>query len=175
VLLGRKSLDQHCGWRYTFPDRGFAIETAVLPLGKLVSPPANRLLFSTITHLGIFHRPSDHEIWRGLAYIPHSTNLSFKDERLVGGVWLNLLRTCKSLRVLVVLYQRLDAIIAGHHDEQELVKDSRFVAMGCQSQTKDWRMGAHTVVDYWSRTEALVAKRRSGQIDGAASPPLRSC
>lgn len=41
VPLGRKSLDQHCGWRYTFPDRGFAVETAVLQLGKPVSPPAN--------------------------------------------------------------------------------------------------------------------------------------
>ncbi|KAJ7930902.1 hypothetical protein B0H13DRAFT_2530851 [Mycena leptocephala] len=97
-----------------------------------------------------------HELWRGLAHIPHLTNLSFEDERVVGGVWLNLLRTCKSLRVLVVLYQRLDAIIAGHPDEQELAKDSRFVAMGCQSRTKDWRMGA---VDYWSRAEDFVAKQ----------------
>jgi hypothetical protein len=58
-----------------------------------------------------------------------------------------------------VLYQRLDAIIAGHPDEQELAKDSRFVAMGCQSRTKDWRMGAHTGVDYWSRAEDFVSKQ----------------
>jgi hypothetical protein len=128
-------------------------------------------LFSMITHLEVFgvsdmsgFDSPDHDKWRGLAHIPHLTNLSFNDDGIVG-VWPALLRTCKSLRVLVVL----QATIAGHPDEQELAKDPRFVAMGCEFETKDWRMGAHTGIDYWSRAEDLVAKRRSGEIDGAAS------
>jgi len=121
-------------------------------------------LFTRITHFEIFDGNIEPEIWHGLALLPHLTHLCFTDERFTD-ICLTLLTTCKSLRVLVVLQPTLRALIAEHPDEEKLSKDPRFVAMDCEWETKDWRMGAHTGIDYWSRAEDFIAKRRSGEID----------
>ncbi|KAJ7088093.1 hypothetical protein C8R44DRAFT_892893 [Mycena epipterygia] len=47
----------------------------------------------------------------------------------------------------------------------ELSRDFRFVAMCCEHYHLDWQMGACAGVDYWSRAESFIAKRRSGEID----------
>jgi hypothetical protein len=124
-------------------------------------------LFAQITHLKLFDWPSsvEPEIWHNLALIPHLTHLAFTHPTFIT-VCLTLLQTCPSLRVLVCvgLYQ-MQQVIDGHRDEEELVKDPRFVLMNHQNQTRDWQVAAHTGNDYWSRAEDFVAKRRSGEID----------
>ncbi|KAF7369467.1 hypothetical protein MVEN_00276400 [Mycena venus] len=125
-------------------------------------------LFANITHFEVFDgfvfKSVHPELWTGIALIPHLTHLGFNDEGLVD-TWLTLLTSCKSLRVLVVLEPGLRTLIAGHPDEQILAKDPRFVAMGCEFETKDWRLGAHTGIDYWSRAEDFIVRRRSGEVD----------
>jgi hypothetical protein len=124
-------------------------------------------LFAQITHLKLFDWPSsvEPEIWHNLALIPHLTHLAFTHPTFIT-VCLTLLQTCPSLRVLVCvgLFQ-MQKVIDGHRDEEELVKDPRFVLMNHQNQTRDWQVATHTGNDYWSRAEDFVAKRRSGEID----------
>ncbi|KAJ6574383.1 hypothetical protein B0H19DRAFT_1371472 [Mycena capillaripes] len=128
-------------------------------------------LFSKITHLSVFDSTLRNSITEKmpteLRLIPHLTHLSFWDEAFVE-ICLLLLRGCKSLLVLVVLEPALRrlAVMKRNPDELELAKDPRFVAMGCRSESKDWTTGAHTGIDYWSRAEDFIAKRRSGEIDG---------
>jgi len=117
-------------------------------------------LFAKITHLEIFGHnfdPTEREMYTELALLPHLTHLCFNDERFTD-ICLTLLKTCKSLRVLVILERTLNTPL-------EVAKDPRFVVMYCNWEAKDWRMGAHSGIDYWSRAEEFIAKRRSGEID----------
>jgi hypothetical protein len=67
-------------------------------------------------------------------------------------------------------------LLQDHPDEQELTRDHRFVAMNrsrynngpdvTRSWVRNWAMGAHTGTDHWTGAEDLVAKRRSGEVDG---------
>jgi len=130
--------------------------TAEDVFGPLPQIDFTHRVFATITHFEVFDDAIEREIWSGLALLPSLTHLCFNYDGPVD-VWLDLLATCKSLRVLVVLDRSLA--------HSELAKDPRFVAMGCALETKDWRMGAHTGIDYWSRAEDFIAKRRSGELD----------
>ncbi|KAJ6569223.1 hypothetical protein B0H19DRAFT_1134904 [Mycena capillaripes] len=135
-------------------------------------------LFSRLTHFEILDsmlfnasgRDIDPTMLLNLALIPHLSHLAFahvEDFSDVGFIdfFLPLLRTCKSLRVLIVLDPYIHTVIAQHKDKEELAQDERFVVMECKFFTGDWILGAHTGTDYWSRAEDFVAKRRSGEID----------
>ncbi|KAJ7131418.1 hypothetical protein C8R44DRAFT_774807 [Mycena epipterygia] len=126
-------------------------------------------LFSQITHLELLGIPdSDPQFWSGIALIPHLTHLAFND---LGFLHMGptLLCTCSSLQLLILLslfkWHGFDDRIAHHPQIEELAQDGRFVLTICSRYFEDWQMGAHTGIDYWSRAEDFVVKRRSGQID----------
>ncbi|KAJ6580682.1 hypothetical protein B0H19DRAFT_1228297 [Mycena capillaripes] len=122
-------------------------------------------LFSKITHLELLDHYMGEEIWPELALIPRLTHICFHEPRFAD-IWLLLLRTCTSLRVLVVLdKQRLHKVLAQHWDEHALALDTRFVAMDLPPAYQDFTAGARTGNDYWSRAEDFIAKRRAGEID----------
>ncbi|KAJ6564386.1 hypothetical protein B0H19DRAFT_1374738 [Mycena capillaripes] len=125
-------------------------------------------LFSRIKHLELFDpcfKRFAPTIWCNLALIPHLTHLAVHRSTTIT-VWLTLLRACHSLRIFVVLVlYHARASIDGHQDKAQLVNDPRFVTLYCAESTQDWQMGARTGLDYWSRAEDLVAKRRSGEIN----------
>ncbi|KAJ6564458.1 hypothetical protein B0H19DRAFT_1141137 [Mycena capillaripes] len=126
-------------------------------------------IFASVTHLELFDswmsNSFDPTIWRNLALIPQLSHLSFNDPASVT-IWPSLLLTCHSLRVFVALgLFPMQAMINSHQEKEELVEDSRFVIMTLNEATRDWQMGAHTGIDYWSRAEDFIAKRRSGEID----------
>ncbi|KAF7358397.1 hypothetical protein MVEN_00889800 [Mycena venus] len=135
-------------------------------------------LFSRLTHLEILDsmlfNASDTEVdpkmLLDLAVIPHLSHLAFahvEDFSDVGFIdfFLPLLRGCKSLRLLIVFDPYVHILIPRHKDKEELVRDERFVVMENKFYTKEWILGAHTGIDYWSRADDFVAKRRSGEID----------
>ncbi|KAF8192679.1 hypothetical protein K438DRAFT_1762026 [Mycena galopus ATCC 62051] len=135
-------------------------------------------LFSRLTHLEILDsmvfNPSDTDIdpklLLNLVLIPHLSHLAFAhvdDFHDVGFIdfFLPLLSTCKSLRVLVVFDPYVHTIIPHHQDKEQLAQDQRFVILECKLHTENWILGAHTGIDYWSRADDFVAKRRSGEID----------
>ncbi|KAJ7887656.1 hypothetical protein B0H14DRAFT_2695716 [Mycena olivaceomarginata] len=109
-------------------------------------------LFAKITHLEVYDASED----------PHSaslTHLGLNNAGLIDA-WLALLRTCKSLRVLVVLDP------GGRPLLRTLVKDPRLVLVDPgELSSLDWRNGAHRRIDFWSRAEDFIAKRRSGEIN----------
>jgi hypothetical protein len=122
----------------------------------------NHRLFSRITHLEVFDYPSS---CFDLALIPHLTHLSF-NKRASHVVWLTLLRTCPSLRVLIGFMRGLPTTLLGSPDEQDLARDPRFVTMYRPDALKNWAIGANTGIDHWSRADEFIAKRRSGEVDG---------
>ncbi|KAJ7669842.1 hypothetical protein DFH06DRAFT_1468610 [Mycena polygramma] len=125
-------------------------------------------LFSRLTHYEVIDYPSeeDFEVWRGLALIPNLTHLAFNGLSCIFLLPF-LLEECRSLLLLVVLYGDSGGAerVADHVDGHKLLRDPRFVVMKCEEYEKDWQMGAATGADYWSRAEAFVALRRSGEID----------
>ncbi|KAJ7911985.1 hypothetical protein B0H13DRAFT_1875334 [Mycena leptocephala] len=107
--------------------------------------------FTHMTHLGIkrweFSRsPSDAEICAHLAPMPRLTHLSSEEAGLIHRG-----------------EQALDAYADHLHD---LARDARFVVMHNECALEDWQMGTHVGIDYWTRTEEFVARRRSGEISG---------
>ncbi|KAJ6574327.1 hypothetical protein B0H19DRAFT_1063302 [Mycena capillaripes] len=73
--------------------------------------------------------------------------------------------------VLEPALRHLD-VMTNNPDEPELAKDQRVVAMVYRSESKDWTTGAHTGIDYWSRDEDFIVKRRSGEIDDTEMYPF---
>ncbi|KAF8151858.1 hypothetical protein K438DRAFT_1988151 [Mycena galopus ATCC 62051] len=124
-------------------------------------------VFTNITHLHIFDSlrtkggADQKERWKKLCLIPHLTHLCFNRTGLViMDVWLTLLRTCKSLRVLVVRdaksHSILHTLIATYAEGPDLINDPRFMTMSCKFDVYDWRMGTLTGMDYWSQAEAGI-------------------
>ncbi|KAJ6527853.1 hypothetical protein DFH09DRAFT_1327963 [Mycena vulgaris] len=129
-------------------------------------PPGTR--FSQLTHLeitGASGSPQPHDIGLSarLLLLPHPSHLAFHESGFVP-IYLALLECCRSLSVLVsfTLPARCAHVAA-------LAQDTRFVLVSRRYYSlKAWQTGVHAGRDYWSRAEAFIAKRRSGEINGAS-------
>jgi hypothetical protein len=86
-------------------------------------------------------------------------------------ICLRLLETCRLLTVLVVIAVGASAVPDEHH-LSALSRDLRFVMMSRMYSLKDWQTGEHAGIDYWTRAEDFISKRRLGEIDGVFSVVL---
>ncbi|KAF7356353.1 hypothetical protein MVEN_00967600 [Mycena venus] len=123
-------------------------------------------LFSRLTHLELFDQNAT-DSYFDLALIPNLTHLAFNIPGFLD-MSLTLLKTCKSLRVLVLVMLRrgyLSEMIVEHEALGQLSEDPRFVQMFCSQFVDDWKTGALTGSDYWSRAEDFITQRRSGEFD----------
>ncbi|KAJ7614897.1 hypothetical protein FB45DRAFT_1064529 [Roridomyces roridus] len=129
-------------------------------------------IFSHITHLELFFDSGAHNqevitsVWTGLAVIPHLTHVAFSESRFLSTVAPQLLKTCGSLRVLIFLPTNVD-LDAHVPNIPHLAEDVRFVQIIVSPQFSfldDWKRGALGGRDYWSQAEALIARRRNGEI-----------
>ncbi|KAJ6550259.1 hypothetical protein B0H19DRAFT_996937 [Mycena capillaripes] len=123
--------------------------------------PPTHPLFARITHLELGNAtwfPAEHA--DRLALMPQLTHVSFQSSLAIH-LCLGLLEKCRSLAVLIIL--NLDHEECRHY-LPALSRDPRSVAMQNTFFVKDWEMGAHTGVDYWTRAEDFIARRRSGEI-----------
>ncbi|KAJ6514491.1 hypothetical protein C8R47DRAFT_1206836 [Mycena vitilis] len=139
--------------------------TPALPLRHLYADPrtlfsvlpSTNALFSRITHLEVTSLSDG--IREELPLLLQLTHLAFDDYDF--SPCLALLKACQQLRVLVALSapaQHFPGLAA-------LVQDMRFVTMTRSSFLKDWQMGVHAGIDYWTHAEDFIAQRRSGEID----------
>ncbi|KAJ6463156.1 hypothetical protein C8R47DRAFT_1157786 [Mycena vitilis] len=130
-------------------------------------------LLARLTHLEIFDVPNVQpedgtmEAWAAMTRLPHLTHLAFNDTAYLP-MCLVLLPTWDSLQVLVVLLYRWTyrgAVLLEECGVTDLAQDVRLVTMSSDKSLEDWIMGAYAGVDYWSRAEEFIAKRRSGEIN----------
>ncbi|KAJ6592596.1 hypothetical protein B0H19DRAFT_1245453 [Mycena capillaripes] len=123
-------------------------------------------LFTGITHLQLFDSQMNPELYLDLASLPHLSHLSICDSDLIS-IAPKLLQTCHSLRILIFVgLVSCEHTLGNHaHTSERLLKDPRFVAMDCENEVGDWQRGSRTGIDYWSRAEDFVAKRRLGKVD----------
>ncbi|KAJ7495503.1 hypothetical protein FB451DRAFT_1387524 [Mycena latifolia] len=94
--------------------------------------------------------------WTSVTGLIHLSHLSLDNNKLLN-ICPHLLNACKSLCALVILHPS--------PAPPTLVKDPRFVVMSLKNYTRDWQRGILTGDDYWSRADAFIAKRISGEID----------
>ncbi|KAJ7461194.1 hypothetical protein FB451DRAFT_490414 [Mycena latifolia] len=128
--------------------------------------PPTHPVFSRLTHLELFDSAVDTTIWSSrLPLIPQLTHLAFNDPALLD-ICPHLLQTCTTLSVLVC-YDPWRSFRSGSTVARALSSDVRFVVMNFPDFLLDWRLGAHTGLDYWSRAESFIAKRRSGEINAS--------
>ncbi|KAJ7127315.1 hypothetical protein C8R43DRAFT_700642 [Mycena crocata] len=140
------------------------IHADLLPVLRTLKPA--HPFFSQITHVELLREDSRistaqyDTTWAQLSLIPHLTHLSFNN---IGSTDtpLELLQTCQSLSVLVLL----DPFPPLRPYLTLLTTDPRFVVMSCSARLHDWQLGIHAGLDYWTRAEAFVALRRSGELD----------
>ncbi|KAJ7620307.1 hypothetical protein FB45DRAFT_929925 [Roridomyces roridus] len=137
----------------------------LLALDDLLTLP----VLSRLTHLEIFDTSSDNhaEIWRIIAQIRTLSHLAFhEDDSNFLNLCPGLLGTSTALRVLVYKTSRSGLFSVEFFPVlRDLHEDWRFVQMTREYGSRDWRMGALTGVDFWSRAEEFIAKRKSGEID----------
>ncbi|KAJ7161897.1 hypothetical protein C8R43DRAFT_316112 [Mycena crocata] len=157
---------------------GISLKHLYADVGQILRyiPPTHPF-FSQITHLEVIglpaqpQSPTDMGVSAGLSLIPRLTHLSFNDLEFVP-ICLPLLRSCNSLSVLIALDLAEHPQTTERIDAVGLSEDLRFVVMNCWYFRKDWQMGRHAGVAYWTRAEDFIAQRRSGTIDGASTRPF---
>ncbi|KAJ7610114.1 hypothetical protein FB45DRAFT_1066314 [Roridomyces roridus] len=137
----------------------------LLALEDLLTLP----ILSRLTHIEVLSASTDKhaEIWQVVAQIRTLTHLAFhEDDSEFLDLCPSLLGACTTLRVL--LY------ITDPHDFEsgedfpvlcDLREDLRFVQMRHEDDARDWRTGALTGVDFWSRADDFIAKHQSGEIN----------
>ncbi|KAF7369523.1 hypothetical protein MVEN_00282100 [Mycena venus] len=134
----------------------------------LTALPPTHPLFADMTHLGLrnWHISGlvDIEDTRShVSFMPRLTHLSFEDGRFIPHCTY-ILETCRLLHVLISL--SFDSELSLFPDElEDLSRDPRFVVMQNGWHLQDWQMGIHAGVDYWTRAEDFIAKRRCKEID----------
>ncbi|KAJ7684261.1 hypothetical protein DFH06DRAFT_1312703 [Mycena polygramma] len=165
------------------PDLTYLPLLAAMPLLRLAAHLANifgseaavdfrHTIFSRLTHLDMFDSVWDtNHLVRGLASLPCLTHLSFNQdlEDLIGDDRLpslrDILRSCGSLQVLVVIFYDETERGWGDEDEYEYFADDvRAVTMVVGGSLEDWERGQTGRVDYWIQAETFIQKRRSGEI-----------
>ncbi|KAJ7089493.1 hypothetical protein C8R43DRAFT_1050599 [Mycena crocata] len=120
-------------------------------------------LFAHLTHLWHFAHVGKTELWSGLALVPHFTHLAFSNPGFLP-LYLGFLDVCKSLQVLVHLKLGGGSYETGGVTILQLAENHRFVSMNCMDYRPDWLIGAHTGIDFWSKAEDFVARRKAGQV-----------
>ncbi|KAJ7913071.1 hypothetical protein B0H13DRAFT_1874237 [Mycena leptocephala] len=96
--------------------------------------------------------PSQNPDWSGLALLPCLTHLAF-DGLGPLAPYLQILQTCASLRMLIVLLSSPSQLGADFGGHTALISDPRFV------------IGIQTKVDFWMYTADFIAQRRSGEVN----------
>ncbi|KAJ7141758.1 hypothetical protein C8R43DRAFT_1017141 [Mycena crocata] len=143
----------------------------IRPVLETLSP--THYSFFQLTHIEIidwatlYDSPESSDIWSGLSDIPHLTHLSFDDAGFLD-ICVPLLQSSQTLSVVIYLYYNKPQTIV-HIQKTVLPHDLRFLTMTCHDFRQDWQSGVHSGVDYWTRAEDFIAKRRSGKIDGACT------
>jgi len=138
--------------------------------------PPTDAFFSRLTHIeleDVFEDKDDVETaCTTLTALPHLTHVSFTSPELIP-ICPRLLKSCMALRVLICfLHYALDYSDENHAHAPTLVKDVRFVVMGCGDLLEEWYAGVRHSADYWThgadywrRAEIFIAKRRAREID----------
>ncbi|KAJ7622104.1 hypothetical protein FB45DRAFT_1031800 [Roridomyces roridus] len=127
-----------------------------------------RPVFRNLTHLEIFGIVTEDEhFWSALADVPHLTHLSFNEDPHMLTIVPTLLAECISLRALIFLSLEPVPVLEDYRESNlaDLAHDPRFVQLVCRRYVRDWQLGALIGVDYWSRADDFIAKRRSGESD----------
>ncbi|KAJ7154502.1 hypothetical protein C8R46DRAFT_1117539 [Mycena filopes] len=132
------------------------------PVEKDVTLP----LFANITHLDIFYYLNEPwESWSKLAKMPNLSHLSFHDHYISNAICQGVLKQCKSLEVLAIVFTTRDALRKQAPKRAPLGADPRFVMMLLADYLGDWENGAHGGEDYWVRAEEYVRQRRDGETE----------
>ncbi|KAJ7751752.1 hypothetical protein DFH07DRAFT_941592 [Mycena maculata] len=102
--------------------------------GSVAHVDFSHLLFSHITHLELFDEMHvvDVDIWSNLALVPYLIHLRLWSPSLT----LALIRTCTSLRVLMVVGRPVCG--ASEAELRELTQDHRFLRMDYPNFVKEW-------------------------------------
>ncbi|KAJ6574399.1 hypothetical protein B0H19DRAFT_1124409 [Mycena capillaripes] len=148
---------------------------ALLPLQRLSADfipffeklPYTHPVFAHITHLALRDtgRFALEHVER-LSLLPRLTHFSFRSSAVLR-LCLTVLEVCTSLDVLVLI--TIGFIPHAYRSYlPDLALDTRFVTMSIdylEGWHLKWQTGVHTGLDYWTRAEDVIAKRRSGEID----------
>ncbi|KAJ6462462.1 hypothetical protein C8R45DRAFT_940712 [Mycena sanguinolenta] len=128
-------------------------------------------LFSALTHFDVFEAihldSSSLTSWSSLALLPALTHLAFIE--LSCRVAVSVLTICPKLHIIISMHS--DARTHSHmvsstvEDMDDL--DSRFLSMVLTSDdyVLDWEAGIRGGIDFWTRADAFVARKRRGEIE----------
>ncbi|KAK7027748.1 tyrosinase central domain-containing protein [Favolaschia claudopus] len=120
-------------------------------------------LFSSITHLSVFHAELVASVILDVALLPALTHLSL-DSHLPRELVLSILPVCQELRVLLVVWHWSDkeSYIAAR---SPCVYDERFVIALYQDFWGVWEDSARAIRRPWLCAEELIAQKRKGEIE----------
>jgi hypothetical protein len=135
------------------------------------APDFTHPMFSKTTHLDVSDTFGDEWVaWNRLASLAHLTHLSFNysDEALPGGLFHELLRDCKLLQALIIVWPSLLRFEYEAEVGEYPTQDPRFVMIVCGSYFADWLDGARGGEDFWARADNFIARKRRGEVAGTS-------
>ncbi|CAK5276631.1 unnamed protein product [Mycena citricolor] len=132
--------------------------------GETYLPPTVELLtaFRRITHLDLFGHIS-HATWPVFAALPALTNLAFNDDFFPETLDATFER-CPNLRVLVVIYNAWEDYHCKFQEREDVSLDARVCLVYCGNFTGDWLEGLAGGVDFWTRAEQFLERKRLRQV-----------
>ncbi|KAK7050508.1 hypothetical protein R3P38DRAFT_1760988 [Favolaschia claudopus] len=128
-------------------------------------------VFKTVTHMDVFddleskNRYSS-KLCASLAALPALTHLCLNRTAEPRPI-RNFLQHCAGLQVLVIMWSKpLPAKAMLGALREAGITDVRYVVAVCNGYWDDWEVGARGGVDFWVAAEDLIARKRSGEIEG---------
>ncbi|KAJ7222995.1 hypothetical protein B0H12DRAFT_1328963 [Mycena haematopus] len=153
------------------PLRPLHIQSLTTTIDSIKGVPFNGLFFTNLTHLTACRQWS--EEWMKVSQVPNLTHLCFTMSIYYPCHCVQLLQTCRKLRVLVLH----NGWGTQNSYKEALADDPRFVVIPWPYVFRDWShrvssggekwmLADHwTIADYWTIAEDLIARRDAGRVD----------
>ncbi|KAJ6553828.1 hypothetical protein DFH09DRAFT_1318838 [Mycena vulgaris] len=136
---------------------------AVENLSSCIHPAHSHPAFMNITQLALIEFPHDNTHFGTLTTLPRLTHLAVNGLAQMQ-LCLFLLKGSNALRTMVMYYSPQPTL--PRPGPSTLPDNLRFVLMAVTVRlVVDWQRGLLTGLDYWTRADAFIAKRMSGEID----------
>lgn len=128
-------------------------------------------IFRTVTHLDVFDDVNANtilsaQLCASLIALPALTHLCLNRSVTVE-ILRRLLQECAHLQILVAMWSgRIQAMAMVVAHRRAGIVDVRYVVAVCDNYWADWDVGVRGGTDFWAASDAFVARKRRGEIEG---------
>ncbi|KAJ7607239.1 hypothetical protein FB45DRAFT_1135793 [Roridomyces roridus] len=133
-------------------------------LQRLATHKLPRPIYQSLTHLDLFGASFDFigSVWPQIARCPALTHLAIYSDCEIAAAE-HVLSNCERIKVLIYMSEERAKT---HVYEEILLGHDGFITMTFDDEEyqRDWEIGARGGVDFWTRADQFIAKKKRGEI-----------